>query len=304
MAAAGDEIPYLKEKIDFLCRLAGDDQGTAKLKQESFAAYCTIKLHRLKECLKSDNRRMSRDLQTAIADRLGFSIDEPVWFDRHAAPDAVRRDGAEAFEQMMRRRRSSALPLRFKPSAAKLLNGNLASFEVTDAKLQGASEDGILVFFEGYFETGVDNKDVYGFSRVRLAFNLGEDHESFADARLGKPDDVCLGDAKLICHGPPSHPQWYLEADKGALSGPYITGDDPLFELKHAVIDQEIVVRLSVQLRDDNINVETNGKPGGKCAKTRVLNRLRAKRHAQAEPDTDGWLDLGVQHILIVKASS
>jgi len=221
MVAVGDRIPYLNEKIEFLCRLAGDDQRTTKLKQDEFAGHCAIKLHRLKECLKSDNQRMSRDLQTAIADRFGFSIDDPIWFDRHAAPGATRRDGAEAFEQMMRRARSRALPLRFKPSAAKFLYRNLASFEVTDAKLQGTSEDGILVFFEGYFETGVDNKDVYGFSRVRLAFNLGEDHESFADARLGKQDDACLGDAKLICHGPPSHPQWYLETDQGALSGRY-----------------------------------------------------------------------------------
>ena len=304
MAIAGDPVPDLKEKVNFLSRLAGEDAGKKPLTRRAFALHCGIEVAALEECLKDRVRRMSLDLQKAIAAKFGFSVDDPAWFDRHAAIGAVRRDGIQAFEPMMRRLRAGAIPLRFSPQPPTLTNRNLAMFDISDQKLQAGAGLGILVFFEGYFKTGIDNKDVYGFSRVRLVFDLDDRHGSIAVARLGFSEDARLGDAELTCDGTEHHPEWMLAATTGALSGRYITDETPLFELKQGTLDQEVVARLMVQLRDDDIHVETNGKSGSSCAKARVLNRLRAMRQAQTEPDADGWLELGVQRLPIVEASS
>jgi len=59
MAAAGDPIPELTKKIDVACRLLGEETSKNKLTREEFAECCGISVHALKECLRSDNQRMT-----------------------------------------------------------------------------------------------------------------------------------------------------------------------------------------------------------------------------------------------------
>lgn len=302
MMTRADRIHELPQKIKEVSRLLHEEGKIGKATREYLADYCGIKFDTLKSCLFHEKLSMTPELQLKLADKVGFSVDDRSWIDRHASGAGERKDTAAHFREMLLRTRAAAKPLRLNSVAPKPRDRNLATFEVTDT--QEGSTDGISVILESYFRPGVDGQTVYGFKRIRLEFSLDENGRSAADQRLGLPQALALGNARLKCWGPPHQPEWLLEVDEAFLEGSYTTHDDPLFKLKNAALGEVLKVRMMVQLRDRDVVVNYNDRPVGKRVKEAVLDRLRAVLLYPDDPEPHGWIELGVQEIEIVEASS
>jgi hypothetical protein len=236
-------------------------------------------------------------------------LEEPTFLDKTQTVDAREAsshpryagvDSADAFSKHLRERFGLTRNVKIKAitSPPLLLDSNLASFEVDDARQSTLIDEPMNLFLAVVSDVIWESSGVQlGLNKVRFQLSLESSPDLLIENRLG---DVKLRDARLTVEGRQKLPRWTLKARDGqCLKGEYTTSEAPLCTIENGRPGDSFKATLSANFLEPGVLVVTTPAPVQNATRE-IIKRLMEKSIG-ADGETGGWKTLGVQKIQLAK---
>ncbi|MGO6718513.1 hypothetical protein ACC740_33070 [Rhizobium ruizarguesonis] len=297
-------IFMLQYKITIITEVLNERDGT-HTKPPQFAKDIGQKYSSLKSAWR--RKRLSPDLELAIAAAADFDPDDRSWYDPSRTKDednAGRIDDGDSFRRMLRKKHglTGADSRRLVDDGAKLLDPDMADFNLSDAGQ--ASSPGIpanIFMSLSMNPRFIADKLAFGFKGVRLALVLEKPGDARFCDQLGGEAPAPLGTAVVRSKGNHHRPIFEITANEGAhvLAGEFETKDAPLCAVTGMSIEDTVKAELSVNVFDGSL-VRIDGNELPSKNKEQVIKQLMKKR---LNPDSEGTgrVVVGIQRVTMVR---